>query len=438
MPTTPRSAVHDSLVHRHRRIIAGIAIGSAWCAAVIVVGIHLGTGERTASHVTLTTPTSSLPATTAAAPAPITPATVAPTDPIDPAGTDQAGPAATDPAQPEPPQPDPQPQVPTAGDGLVAPPTPIPTCDPTCVAPVDLHPLHPQRATPNAAGQLAGGDTAGCSLDCITRAQVFVTDNGNGGRSDARVEVDTHTPAFIEAFMHNSPPAVDEYGLPWFPGVQPVGHSVGDLDTSFSATGFALPGDAHYWVVVRATDDQGRRSAMTGEFATPFVEQDDDDVEVVFTGIDVWYDGDKGANKGELDFEWWIGDERIGGNGTYHRGNGSHIDLDGQVNSWAHFDLGGAVPPIRIFGIESDPNGGQFCTAGDPPFESGGSSDNCGLAWNLSVPYSPTLAEIAALPLCNAFPLDDRFDGYHCAIVGTHESGNGMPEFTVVMAFRLF
>ena len=34
--------------------------------------------------------------------------------------------------------------------------------------------------------------------------------------------------------------------------------------------------------------------------------------------------------------------------------------------------------------------------------------------------------------------LDDRFDDYRCAIVGTHESGNGMPEFTVVMAFRLF
>jgi len=54
------------------------------------------------------------------------------------------------------------------------------------------------------------------------------------------------------------------------------------------------------------------------------------------------------------------------------------------------------------------------------------------------VPYSPTLAEIAALPLCNSFPLDDGFDGYRCAIVGTHESGDGMPEFTVVMAFRVF
>ncbi|MDO8362802.1 MAG: hypothetical protein Q7V88_07890 [Actinomycetota bacterium] len=341
---------------------------------------------------------------------------------------------APDPDDPDPDDPDPGPQVPVGGNGQLAPNPTSPVCLPSCVAPVDLHPIETPQGNPAANVGIAGSDTAGCSVDCITRAQAFLVD----GSTDVMVEVETHTQSFIKIYVDDQSPAVTPAGRPYFPGIQAVAHTTGDLDTEFSATITELKHDTTYWFVVTATDQQARSTDVTGTITTPFIEPDDDDVEVVFTGIDLWYDGDHGSNKGELDFEWHIGSTVIGGNGTYHRGNGSHIDLGDQTNSWAHVDLEGAVPPIQLYGVEHDPTGvTDFCSAGGIT-HAPGKSESCGMSWNSIVPYSPTLAEIAELPLCDSFPLDDEFDGYRCAIVGTHESGNGIPEFTAVIAFLLF
>lgn len=422
--------------YRHRTRTAAIVL--AWCAALAGAGLYLAAGDEPA--VLPTTVTSSLPDDTSAdasVPAASTPVGGQPANdaPADDAA-DVPADDAVDPDQPQPdpqPDPDPQPQVPLGADDLAPmPEPPPPTCDGECVAPVDLHPIEQEPGNPAAPLPVAGNDTAGCSVRCITRAQAFTFALDS---TDVDIEVVTHTPAKIEVFVNDQAPQVNDAGRPFFPGVRASDRTVGDLDTYFSTTLTGLDEETEYWVIVRATDAQGRSESVTGSVVTKHL---NDDIEVIFAAIDITYDGDKGRNKGELDFRWGIGFTEVGRNGEYKRDDGSRIDLSDQQNSYGRFDLGdGALPKMWVTGLEHDPGTLEFCSHGDEP--SGYGTDNaCGYAWNTTLWTEFTIADVATMADCSAFDLGDEFDGYQCTRISTNQSHSGIPEFSVVVAFKVF
>lgn len=334
---------------------------------------------------------------------------------------------------PEPPV-DPEPQIPVGGSGNLAPtPTPPPpTCDGGCVAPVDLHPIEQPSGRTPANLSLQANDVVGCSIDCITRAQVFTT----ALSTEVVVEVDTNTPATIKVWVDNEAPTLTNSGHPYFPGLQPVGQTAGDLDRFFTTTVTGLDEQTEYWVLVIARDAQDRITEFVGSVVTP---RTDDDIELAFAAIDVIYDGDKGNNKGELTFNWNVGLDEVGSDGEYHRGDGSRIDLSDQINSYGRFDLGdGETPLLQVRGLEKDPRGSlEFCSVGDDVGGSGTHND-CGYAWNSTLPATFTIANVGTMAGCEVFDVAEEFDGWQCTRIATVQSYGGIPEFSVIVAFRVF
>jgi hypothetical protein len=90
-----------------------------------------------------------------------------------------------------------------------------------------------------------------------------------------------------------------------------------------------------------------------------------------------------------------------------------------------------------VRGLERDPKTARFCNGGD---EVGGygTNDNCGYAWNSTLPVAFTIADVGAMASCDVFDIDARYDGWRCTRVATTESHSGIPEFSVVVAFRVF
>ncbi|MDP2292971.1 MAG: hypothetical protein Q8M22_17445 [Actinomycetota bacterium] len=443
MPTHPTPASMLPAVQRERSRNRRLAVGLLIAAAVIWAAVLLVTGssseQRRQQEGTVPSPglVTSDPQKMWDSSDQTAGSTVPADDPTAPGDEPQADPEA--PADPEPqpdpqpdPDPDPDPQVPL-GPGDVAPnPTlPTPTCLPDCVAPVELHPFELDTSNTPPGIDVAGGEAAGCSVTCITDVSTWIWP----GTTDIEIEVTTHTAAFVKIWIGTEAPGVTPAGRPYFPG-NPVAHTTGDLATWFSATLGDLEEDTKYWIIVTATDAQVRSHDAVGTVVTPVLL---DDVELVFAAIDIVYDGDHGRNKGELDFDWNVGSTEVGRNGTYHRGNGSRIDLSGQVNSYARFDLGDeALPLLQVRGLEQDPGRLlQFCSAGDQ--QGGyGTDDDCGFAWNSTLPMAFTIDDIEAMSDCDVFDIGDEFDDFVCTRIATTESHSGIPEFSVVVAFRLF
>jgi hypothetical protein len=271
---------------------------------------------------------------------------------------------------------------------------------------------------------------AAAPTECITFAQAWVWP----GTSDIEVEVHTHTPAFIKVYIRTEAPGTMPNGRPYYGG-SPTVATTGDLDTWFSTTLRDLDESTKYWILVVATDADVRSSYAVGVVETP---QLFDDVQLVFAGIDIIYDGDKGNNKGELTFDWNVGDLELGSNGEYHRGNGSRIDLASQVNSVAQQNLGDeALPPLTVRGLEKDPGTLAFCQT-SKGVNGHGHDNDCGYAWNTTDPGVFTIADIEAMSDCGVFEIDEIYDGWQCTRITTSEEGSGMPEFSVVVAFRLY
>ena len=450
MPVHHRSVPHtDDHPHRHphdttattttttrpvpylspRRVMAlliGVAV-VGWAVVAVVVGGEASSSPRSPQPATATDPA---PATSQVGDG----TDAGPLETVAPSGTAAVEPEVTPEPQPETvplpeaqPEPVPDPALPAGPDQLAPLPQPAP-CSQSCIAPVELAPIEvPVPVQPGGAA-FAAAET-GCSTECITSAQAWVWP----GTSDIEVEVTTHTPAFIKIYVDTKAPGTKPDGRPYIPG-SPMAATTGDLDLGFSATLAGLDEDTKYWVLIVATDEDVRSSYAIGTVATP---QSLDDVELAFAGIDVIYDGDKGSNKGELTFDWNVGDFEVGRNGEYHRGDGSRIDLAAQVNSYGRFDLGdGELPALQVRGLENDPGIGLCHNGG----ESGGygTDDKCGYAWNSTVAATFNLDDIDAMADCEAFDIDERYDGWQCTRITTSESHGGIPEFSVVVAFRLF
>jgi hypothetical protein len=195
-----------------------------------------------------------------------------------------------------------------------------------------------------------GGPTSfdsgsGCAVQCITGATASV------GSHDAQIEIDTLVSARVSVQADPKAPVQSAHG-PVFEGdvaAQVSGvangrHWEGTLDGLY-------PG-VRYHVIVRATDANRRTAWREGTLET-----DGRHARVKFTSIKVVGDADKGANRGEINFKFWVrgqiqphlrrGEDKIKSGGRVGIPNGGEVVMH---------DIGKFME-IRVQGEERDPRG---------------------------------------------------------------------------------
>ena len=150
-----------------------------------------------------------------------------------------------------------------------------------------FHTLAVQTAVPVGPGGVQSN--VGCSQQCISAVRLAPDGTGAG------MTVNTTVPAKVEVRVDDHPPGTIG-DTPFF----------GSPEGSFSSAQFVtrragfvdglVPG-SNYHIIVRATDASGFTAYRHGIFRTKSRR-----AKLVLEGVRVYYDGDKGGNRGELGF----------------------------------------------------------------------------------------------------------------------------------------
>jgi hypothetical protein len=237
---------------------------------------------------------------------------------------------------------------------------------------------------------LGGPDTIdsglGCSVACITKALFTQT---RPYASMANVELATATDAKIKFFVSLDKPIEQNGALVAFQIVSSQS-SPGFVRSWQSQIGGLLAG-TKYYVVVRATDTQGRISVRQGSFRTVSAT-----AVVTIQKIKVVNDGDKGSNKGELLFRYFRGGtEWTTSNDFAKIGSGQVVTAKvyGTSRPGVMFSMsanGDAKLDVGVTAEECDTANKKKC-----PFEAGGPAGNqythVGGRFDLGDILSPTL-----------------------------------------------
>jgi len=200
-------------------------------------------------------------------------------------------------------------------------------------------------------GDLASG--AGCAAQCIRTAQV------SAGLRAAEMTVNTNVPARLMITASRDEPLPTSLG-PAFLDPE-VDIRTSGLSKQWSGELLDLVASESYNVIIRAIDANGRMSVREGTFETAKRH-----VIVTFKRIRVSYDGDKGANRGELTFHG-----KINGYWRVKRGEGKV-----KSNSTVHFPNGGSVGytdltrwiDLKVQAVEHDKTGTCSDQLGSGPF----------------------------------------------------------------------
>ena len=144
--------------------------------------------------------------------------------------------------------------------------------------------------TTQPLGPGAVQSAVGCTEDCI--ASVGLTPRG----TSVSVAVDTTVSAQVKVSVDRDAPGTIG-NTPFFGTPEAEATSDGYVSHWPTVLRGLVPGSA-YHVIVRATDADGHSYAVAGEFQTKRRM-----AQLVLKGIRVYYDGDKGLNRGELRFD---------------------------------------------------------------------------------------------------------------------------------------
>ena len=212
--------------------------------------------------------------------------------------------------------------------------------------------LDPQTiADDNGIDDLASD--AGCAAQCVRTARV------SAGLRAAKMTVNTNVPARLIITADPSEPLATSQG-PSFAHPD-VKITTSQLATEWSGELLDLVAGRRYNVIIRAIDANGRMSVRQGSFETA-----QRHAIVTFRRIRVSYDGDKGANRGELSF---FG--KINGYWRVERKEGKV-----KSNSTVHFPHGGSVGftdltrwiDLKVQAVERDRKGTCSDQQGSGPF----------------------------------------------------------------------
>jgi hypothetical protein len=193
-----------------------------------------------------------------------------------------------------------------------------------------------QTAGHSGPGGLSSG--LGCSVKCITRAVPTAI-----GPTAAVFEFETNTPARITVIA----------SLAGTGSIAAIATS--PLTRSYTFGASPLYPGTRYDLHVRATDANGHTEAHLFSFRT--VERR---ARVTFWKVQVIDDADKGVNRGELSFSYYLGGELVKYEGFTRRSSGDVFDVTGVGTS--RVGLSGVLPAngpnpqldIRVFGEECD------------------------------------------------------------------------------------
>jgi hypothetical protein len=144
-----------------------------------------------------------------------------------------------------------------------------------------------ETALPGGPGDVPSG--VDCSAQCISNVKLEPDATGAG------LTVDTTVPAKLSISADNDAPGTIA-GTPFFGTPEDTTTTSGFATHSTGALDRLMPG-TNYHVILKATDAAGHISYRHGIFRTKSRR-----AKLVLRGIRVYYDGDKGGNRGELGF----------------------------------------------------------------------------------------------------------------------------------------
>lgn len=205
-----------------------------------------------------------------------------------------------------------------------------------------------QAGAHSPVGGLDSG--AGCSAQCIQKA-LFTQSKPSA--SIATLDVRTATDAKIRVVVSRDKPVATADGPSQLDVVS--SQSSPGLKSSWQTQVGGLAPGTRYYAVVRATDAQGRTAIRQGSFRTVSAT-----ATVTLHKLKIVGDGDKGRNRGELTFRYYLGHTALADSGSFRRfRSGSVVDVwrHGTSRPGIAFDVsadGNAKLDLRVLGEECD------------------------------------------------------------------------------------
>ena len=154
------------------------------------------------------------------------------------------------------------------------------------------------------------------------------------------LHVETHTPAFLAAFV--SPDPIDITNLDDTPAAAQTGD---ELVQSWDTVLSGLAGETTYHIVVTAIDGNDHTALREGTFDTA----EAPNILVTFHEIHVERDGDDSdVNRGELSFRWGLHELVVGSRGEDKLDDGATVTLDNAHNKHVIQGRRHRIPPAAV------------------------------------------------------------------------------------------
>jgi hypothetical protein len=296
-------------------------------------------------------------------------------------------------------------------------------------------------------GQLAGNESGGCSVQCITQAKVSYP---AGDAADANIEIKTHTPARIAVFVSKQAPSTNDAGEPHFPGISPSATTGKELKTSWTAP-LELEAGSKYHVIVMATDEKSRKQLQVGEFKTPDAPKADGHVDenewwsMTFHKIYVDFDGDD-HGRGELSFRFEVdgevqpqlalGERKIHSNRVIDLGTSRSTEVSAQILDPDGNLHDGFLPSFRVQGWERDWDGlVEFCDMGRGLTQADWDRyPACDMKTNTA---GSGLVPVSQAQSCADLGFFGEFADRRCVFVETVDHGDDFPRFKVLVSYGI-
>ena len=275
------------------------------------------------------------------------------------------------------------------------------------------------------------GDPPGCSADCITKAQI----TSGADFSVKHLSIASHTAAQFQVFVSTQAPTWSN-GVPSFADTDVWQPSGLEFVTNWATDLEGLDASTNYHIIVRATDAYGHVDYRTGQFTTAAAPTYD----VVFTnlGVDVQYDGDKGANRGELNLGWRVGDDHVANTGEHKVSSGDWVNFKRPDSTYVAYGITDWLPTVIVAGTERDPDAKtEFCSMGTGTPMEDGSNSKCDVVWSTTGSGLIRLDSLSGYPTCVSLGFDEVYGDQRCLTLATGDKNGGRPEFTAYIAVEV-
>ena len=287
----------------------------------------------------------------------------------------------------------------------------------------------PVRTTPQHDQLVASGD--GCTFQCITSGYAHLThrfDVVNIGvetstEVDLTVAVSTQEPGWIG-------------GSPILPADVPV-EVPGGWHRSWYVPATGLAPSTTYYVVIRATDPEGRHSSRIGSFTT--APEPPATIEVTLERVHIGYDGDVAeSNAGEIALSWYLADGQVVGARSEEKvHDGTTIDIGAHHKVYQQVPRGGVLSPTVVNVIEED-RSRQACSrlglgvATEPYYHQA-----CDAHVNVAQTGVMTRERVEALPGCATYGMPTYLDDHRCQLIVSPDLTDGYATFYAVVSYKV-